>query len=387
MTACGANNVPSNAMAPAAAAAKPVDSAYKYPYQPNVVRACPAIAKDGYAECLALIRTDVHGDVSGYGPTQLQSAYNLPSTTAGSGQTVAVVDAYDDPNAASDLATYRSEFALPTCGTSNSCFQKVNEKGQASNYPTANASWAVEESLDVDMVSAICPNCKVVLVEASSNSLMDLGKSVNTAVKIMHADAVSNSYGAPKDKSPIGGRFYHHPGHIITAAAGDYGYKVAMPAGFDSVVAVGGTTLTTSSDSRGWAETVWSGTGSGCVLTRPKPTWQHDRKSCPWRTMNDVAADANPATGVAVYDSYQNGGWGVIGGTSVSSPIIASIYALAGNETSLDAAESLYQQGASLNDVTAGSNGTKCKHKYLCNAEPGYDGPTGNGTPNGITAF
>ena len=388
LAACGGNNgsVPSGATTSYAHPAAR-GGAYAYPYQPNVSRACPAIVRDGYAECLALVRTDVGGgpDVSGKTPANLQSAYNLPSASDGSGQTVAVVNAYDDPNAETDLATYRAEFGLPACGSSNACFQKVNEEGQASNYPTANSGWALEESLDEDMVSAICPNCKVVLVEANSNSLLDLGKSVDTAVKIMGASVVSNSYGAPKDKYGIGGRFYHHPGHVIVASAGDSGYKVAMPAGFPFVVAVGGTTLVTSTDSRGWSETVWSGTGSGCVLTRPKPSWQTD-KGCHWRTMNDVSADANPSTGVAVYDTYNEGGWIVVGGTSVSSPLVASIYALAGNASSENAAESLYQSGASLFDVTSGSNGT-CHRTYLCTAEPGYDGPTGNGTPNGITAF
>lgn len=391
LAACGANtsSIPPGGASSLAIASMQKGGAYAYPYQPNVVRACPAIQKDGYAECFALVRTDVGGavghDYPGYGPSTLQAAYNLPSSKDGKGMIAAVVDAYDDPNAASDLTTYRSGQGLPACNSSNKCFQKVNERGQASNYPVANSGWAVEESLDVDMTSAICPNCQVVLVEADSNSLLDLGKSVDTAVKIMGANTVSNSYGAPKDKSGIGGRFYQHPGHIITASAGDYGYKVSMPAGFPFVVSVGGTRLTTSSGSRGYTEAVWTGTGSGCVLHRPKPTWQTD-KGCKWRTMNDVSAVADPSTGVSVYDTYNEGGWIVVGGTSVSSPLVAAVYDLAGNVSKLNAAQSLYASGASLFDVTTGSNGT-CKHKELCNAEPGYDGPTGNGTPNGISAF
>lgn len=387
LAACGANtSVPAGGAASSAHVAQR-GGAYAYPYQPNVRRACPAIVKDGFAQCLALLRTDTGAgpNISGYGPSQLQAAYNLPSSSAGSGQIVAVVDAYDDPNAASDLATYRSEFGLPACNSSNPCFLKVNQKGQQSNYPAPNADWAVEESLDTDMVSAICPNCTVVLVEANSNSFNDLGASVGTAVRVMGAGIVSNSYGAPKDKYGIDGKFYHHTGHIITASAGDDGYKVAMPAGFPDVVAVGGTSLITSSASRGWNELVWNGTGSGCVLTRPKPTWQ-THKGCKWRIMNDVSAVADPGTGVAVYDTYDSGGWIVVGGTSVSSPIIASVYALAGNAATLNAAQSLYASGASLYDVTSGSNGT-CKHVFLCTAETGYDAPTGNGTPNGVTAF
>lgn len=384
LAACGgnANGVPAGTSGSAGGA---VHGAARY--SANTVRACAPTKNPDMAFCLALMRTDVGGGplVQGFGPSDLQSAYSLPSSTAGTGQIVAVVDAYDDPNAASDLAVYRSNFGLPACNTSNPCFEKVNEKGQQSNYPQANSGWAVEESLDVDMVSAICPNCKVVLVEASSAYLYDLGQSVNTAVKIIGAGAVSNSYIGYGARGPVGGRYYHHPYNIITAAAGDDGYKVGEPAGWRDVVAVGGTSLFHSSGSRGWSETVWPGTGSGCEFLRPKPTWQTD-KGCKGRTMNDVAAVADPSTGVAVYDTYGEGGWIVLGGTSVASPIIASIYALAGNTNKQTYAKSLYATGASLWDVTSGSNGT-CKHTYLCTAGPGYDGPTGNGTPNGISAF
>lgn len=391
LAACGSSGVPATSGGTSSSSGgenAPPARGSAYYYAPNVRRACAVALAPDTMGCLALVRTDVPTTTpAGYGPSDLQSAYNLPSTTAGQGQTVAVVDAYDDPNAATDLATYRSTFGLPPCGSSGSCFQKVNEEGQASNYPAPNSGWALEESLDVDMVSAICPQCHIVLVEATSNYLSDLGKSVNTAVSVMHADAVSNSYIGYNAHGRGGRLFYEHPGHIITAAGGDSGYKVGEPAGFPTVVAVGGTALVRTTTGRGWNETVWGGTGSGCVLTRTKPKWQaHD--GCAWRSMNDVAADASPGTGVAYYDTYDHGGWGVVGGTSVASPIIASVYALAGNEKQMHAAESLYAQGASLYDVTSGSNGN-CKpaHKILCNAEPGWDGPTGNGTPNGISAF
>lgn len=389
LVACGgnANGVPSAASGANANAGNRIAG---YAYSDNVVRACPTDNdKPDVAECLALMRTDVggaHPNVAGLGPSDLQGAYKLPSSTAGKGEIVAVVDAYDDPAAANDVNTYRSYFGIPTCNATNPCFIKVNQKGQQKNYPVASASWAVEESLDVDMVSAICPNCTVVLVEANTNSLSDLGKSVGTAVKIMHANAVSNSYIAYKAKYSIGGDYFHHPGHIITAAGGDDGYMVGEPAGFPDVVAVGGTDLIKASGKRHWNEIVWPGTGSGCVLTRPKPTWQHD-KGCKWRTMNDVAADASPSSGVAVYDSYLGGGWIVVGGTSAASPIIASVYALAGNTSKLNAAESLYAQGASLYDVTQGADGVCPSHHELCYAGKGYDGPTGNGTPNGVSAF
>ena len=385
LSACGANTggVPS-AGAPFAAAAQRGGA---YAYANNVVRACPAIYAPNIAQCQALVRTDTGGgrDVSGLGPSDLQSAYNLPSAKAGKGEVVAVVDAFDDPNAESDLAVYRKQFGLPACDKKNPCFEKVNEEGQQSNYPQGSAGWGVEESLDVDMVSAVCPNCKVILVEATTNNLIDLGKSVDTAVNVLHADVVSNSYVGYNDRTLGGSKFYRHPGHVIVAAAGDEGYKVGEPAGFDDVVAVGGTSLIASSGSRGWSETVWNGTGSGCVIHRHKPSWQHD-KGCKFRTMNDVAAVGNPGTGVAIYDTYERGGWSVIGGTSVASPIIGAVYGLAANASSQHGAESLYAKGASLYDVTTGTNGS-CKHKELCTAGPGYDGPTGNGTPNGVTAF
>ncbi|MGC1380862.1 MAG: S8 family serine peptidase [Candidatus Baltobacteraceae bacterium] len=353
----------------------------------SVARACPESRDPRVAACMALVRTDRGGGhtVYGYGPSDLQGAYELPSAKRGAGQTIAIVDAYDNPNAEGDLAVYRSYFGLPACSTSNACFAKVNERGQQGNYPKADAGWAVEESLDLDMASAICPNCHIVLVEGDSSTLTDLGKSVNEAVRL-GANVVSNSYGNYNGRAPAGSRYYDHPGTIITASAGDAGYRVSEPAGYPSVVSVGGTTLVSSSHvSRGWNETAWGGTGSGCEDRLAKPSWQTD-KGCKGRTMNDVAAVADPSTGVAVYDSYPSGGWFEIGGTSVASPIVASVYALAGNTSSLDAAESLYVKHAKLWDVTSGSDGT-CKHTYLCTAGPGYDGPTGNGTPHGIGAF
>ncbi len=352
----------------------------------NVVAACPASNAPLAAHCLALVRTDVGGgtSVSGYTPSDLQSAYELPSSKNGSGQVIAIVDAYDDPNAASDLAVYRQNFGLPACNQSNPCFAKYNEQGQQSNYPPPDSGWAVEESLDVDMASAICPLCKIILVEATTSGTVDLGKSVDEAVKL-GANVVSNSYINYNGKAPFGSKHYDHPGTIITAGGGDAGYKVGEPAGYASVIAVGGTTLTTAKGSRGWAETAWGGTGSGCELRIPKPSWQK-HKGCKGRAMDDVAAVADPGTGVAVYDTYPSGGWFVVGGTSVATPIVASVYALAGNANTLDASQSLYTHASSLWDVTSGSNGT-CKHHYLCTAGPGYDGPTGNGTPHGLGAF
>jgi Ricin-type beta-trefoil lectin domain/IPT/TIG domain len=373
------------------------------PSKPDYKAACTTHPAPGYAACLALIRTNVpsHKGVSpfvtpsGYGPAQLQAAYNLPSSTAGSGATVALVDAYDDPNAEADLAVYRSQYGLPACTTTNGCFQKVNENGQASPLPPTEPpgdDWATEESLDIDMVSAACPLCHIDLVEADSNSLTDLGTAVDAAVAL-GAQYVSNSYGAGDFSGEASDDvYYNHPGVAVTASAGDSGYGVSYPAASPDVVAVGGTSL--NSTGSGYTETVWGssaggeGTGSGCSGYEAKPSWQAD-SGCTDRTDNDVAAVADPNTGVAIYDTYDQGGWLVVGGTSASSPLVASVYALAGLPSSGSyPAQYVYEQhnASNINDVTSGANGT-CTPAYLCTGEVGYDGPTGWGTPNGVSAF
>ncbi len=349
----------------------------------------------GYARChsILVLRSDGKpggggATVSGYGPADLQSAYKLPSATAGGSQTVAIVDAYDDPNAEADLGVYRTHFGLASCTTANGCFRKVNQAG-ATSYPTANSGWGQEISLDLDMVSAICPKCLILLVEASSASNADLATSVDTAVSL-GANAISNSYGGSESSGEVSyDAHYNHPGVVITASSGDSGYGSQYPAASPYVTAVGGTTLTKDSSARGFTETVWSGAGSGCSAYESKPLWQHD-PSCAKRAIADVAAVADPATGVAVYDSYASkgqSGWLVFGGTSVASPIIASVYALAGNAASVNYGSASYTSPTgSLFDVTLGSNGS-CGGTYLCTGEVGYDGPTGNGTPNGSTGF
>lgn len=348
----------------------------------------------GYAHCNAILVTSNLGSdssassIAGYHPADLQAAYNLPSSTAGRGQTVAIVDAYNDPYAESDLGVYRSQFGLPTCTTANGCFRKVNQSG-STTYPKSNASWSQEISLDLDMVSAICPNCHILLVEANNTSLTNLGTAVNEAARL-GANEISNSYGGGESSSDTSydSQYYKHPGIAITVSSGDNGYGVEYPAASRYVTAVGGTTLNRASNSRGWTETAWSGAGSGCSAYDPKPSWQTDT-GCSKRTVADVSADADPHTGVAVYDSYRYqgvSGWLVFGGTSVASPIIASVYALAGNASSVNYDSSPYSHTSSLNDVTSGSNGS-CRGSYLCTAGPGYDGPTGLGTPNGTGAF
>lgn len=321
----------------------------------------------------------------GLNPADLQSAYNLPSATAGSGQTVAIVDAFDDPNAESDLATYRSQFGLAPCTTANGCFRKVDQNG-GTKFPRSDSGWAEEISLDLDMVSAICPNCHILLVEASTNSLTNLGTAVNRAA-LMGANAISNSYGGGESSGEVSNdtSFYKHAGIAVTASSGDSGFGPQFPAASQFVTAVGGTSLTRASNTRGWTETTWNGAGSGCSGFIAKPAWQTD-SGCSRRTIADVSAVADPNTGVSVFDTFRVSGWLVFGGTSVSSPIIASVYALAGNASSTNFGSFPYSHTSSLNDVTSGSNGS-CGGTYLCTAGAGYDGPTGLGTPNGTGAF
>jgi hypothetical protein len=326
------------------------------------------------------------GDNGAYSPAYLQSAYNAPSSNPGG--TVAVVDAYDDPNAETDLASYRSYYGLPPCTTANGCFQKVDQRG-GSSYPQPDNSWSMEMSIDLDMVSAICPNCHIVLVEADSNSWSDLNTAVNEAVNL-GASAVSMSWGGFEySGETTDNKYYDHPGVAMVASSGDGGYGPQFPASSPDVVSVGGTTLlqATSTGTRDATETVWSGSGGGCSQYMTKPSWQQDT-GCRTRTMNDVSAVADPTTGVWVWDTYHGNGWGIFGGTSVSAPIIAALYALAGNASgsSTEMASTLYGASADgFNDVTSGFNGT-CTN-YLCNAGVGYDGPTGFGTPAGIAPF
>ncbi len=363
----------------------------------SIAHSCPGVATTGSARCGAIVRTDkgasptATGTLKGYFPTDLRSAYNLPTVTGtpGSGPTVAIVDAYDDPYAEKDLGVYRTQFGLGACTTANGCFKKVNQNGVQGSYPRANASWSQEISLDIDMVSAICPTCTILLVEASSNSFTNLGAAVNTAVRL-GAAAISNSYGGSEfsSEASLDSQYFNHPGVAITVSSGDAGYGVEFPAASQYVTAVGGTTLTKNSSNRGWTETVWSGAGSGCSKYITKPSWQLD-SGCARRSVADVSAVADPATGVAVYDSYRYSGmrgWLVFGGTSVASPIVASVYALAGNTGSINAGSYSYSHTSALNDVVGGSNGS-CGGSYLCTGTTGYDGPSGNGTPNGTGGF
>jgi hypothetical protein len=327
----------------------------------------------------------------GYAPSQLQSAYKLTaaSASAGSGRTIAIVDAYDDPTAASDLAAYRSAAGLPVVPS----FKKVNQNGATSPLPgeaPPSDDWTLEESLDLDMASAICPLCNIVLVEATNDSGTGLYVAENTAASM--GGYISNSWGGSESSSDtsLDSSNFNHSGDVITASAGDSDFGVSYPAASPNVVSVGGTALSTASNSRGWIESVWNdgggeGTGSGCSAFEPQPSWQAalHLSGCSKRIDNDVAADADPNTGVAVYDtSNGNGGWNEVGGTSASSPMLAAMFALAGSPGTTPAND-IYTHTSSFFDVTTGNDGS-CSPAYLCTAETGYDGPSGIGTPDGI---
>ena len=369
---------------------------------PNVRDACPA-ASAGQVRCFAKIRTDVHSGrgvraaadlPAGYGPADLRSAYNLPST-GGSNSTVAIVDAGDDGNAESDLAVYRQTYGLPACTTANGCFQKVNQEGKPSPLPV-DQGWDVEIALDLDMVSAACPGCKILLVESDDPTYANMAAAENTAATL-GATEISNSYGGTESGANIPyASSYAHPGVAVVASSGDYGYAAPnFPAVLGSVIAVGGTSLTKASNARGWSETVWNSDGgaaaSGCSAWVDKPSWQHDA-NCPGRMVADVAADADPQTGPAIYiTEYGYPGWTIVGGTSAASPFVAGVIGLAGNPQQYPDASYFYAHASELNDVTSGNNvvagGQDCGGDYQCNGETGYDGPTGLGTPNGTAAF
>ena len=331
----------------------------------------------------AMLGTGVEG---GYSPADLQSAYRLPSASAGAGETVAIVDAFDDPNAEADLAVYRAQYELGECTSGNGCFRKVNQTG-GGTMPEPNRTWAKEISLDLDMVSAICPDCHILLVEANNGQGSSLAAAENEAVAL-HATEISDSYEEAEPPEQPGA--YDHPGVPIAVAGGDHGYGTVAPASSPHVIAVGGTTLVPVEGRRRWAETVWhtsgGGTGSGCSH-EPKPAWQSD-PGCSGRTANDLAAVADPNTPVSAYDSYESSSsWMLLGGTSASAPIVAAAMALSTPYTrSFDGAQPLYldvEDGGGFNDVVSGSNGTCGTFTYLCEAGPGYDGPSGLGTLRG----
>jgi subtilase family serine protease len=321
----------------------------------------------------------------GFGPGDLASAYRIPAS-GGSGVTVGIVDAYDDPTAEADLGTYRSTYGLPACTTANGCFTKVSQTGSTTALPSLDTGWAAEIALDIEMVSAGCPSCHILLVEATSARNSDLDTAVDYAAA--HATIVSNSYGGSESNTDTGDdAHFNHAGVTMLASSGDEGYAVEFPAASPTVIGVGGTALTRdTSTTRGWTEKVWDtdnneSTGSGCSAYETKPSWQHDT-GCTKRTVADVSAVADPATGVSVYDSTGGTGWGIYGGTSAAAPLVGAILAVTGHAGV--SASYLYAHPGFFNDVTAGQTASSCT-SYLCEAGTGYDGPTGLGTPIGTS--
>lgn len=343
------------------------------------------------------------------GPTQFHTAYQLPCQPGGGVQSgcstpsqfgpamIAIIDAFHAPTLENDLTVYSNYFGIPVCTKANGCLTVVDQNG-GQNLPTqVNSGWAMETSLDVEVAHAICQTCKILLVEVSSNSFLNMGVGVNTAARL-GAAAISNSYGGAEwsgEKSYDS--YYNHPGIAVTASSGDNGYGAEYPATSPNVVGVGGTTLQLYTDFSYASESVWSGTGSGCNRYETASPWQTslpnwNQTAClTRRAISDVAADADPNTGAAVYDSTAYGGrtgWWQVGGTSLSSPIIAAAFALAGGVAPNTQAPSILYANSTLanfHDITTGSNGL-CS-TIMCKAVSGFDGPTGLGTPNGILGF
>lgn len=344
------------------------------------------------ARCHSQVVTDAAGGLSvsmapairGYTPDQLRDAYKI-AASGNASTIIATVTAYGYDNAEADLAFYRNYFGLPPCTTENGCFKKLNQQGKAKDYPPQNLDWAQDSAIDLQMASAMCPNCTLYLVEADVNSFANLSIAENTAARL-GAHVIVNSYGGNEPGTQRYEAAYDHPGIAIVASSGDRGFIVQFPSSSPHVIAVGGTRLTVADGKhRGWTESAWSDGGSGCSTVYSKPKWQTD-SGCAMRTVADVAAEADPYTGVAIYGPLANGGsgWLEFGGTSVAAPIIGGIY---GNNGGLiHAGRSLYSEPNALFDVKTGSNGI-CNPAYLCEAQRGYDGPTGNGTPKGTTAF
>jgi subtilase family serine protease len=382
-----------------------------------VNRVCPDEHVPGRMRCFALERSDLRtNDLNpnatheGYGPADLLAAYNIPR---GKPTRIAIVDAYGYPKASADLAAYRTYYAIGQCTTANGCLVIRNQTGGTS-LPVPNTSWSGEQALDLDMASAMCQACHILLIEANNNSTSNLYAAVGEAVK-QGAIVISNSFGISEFAKCQGGGQASNPtfstaGHVFVAAAGDEGGGLTdcggpqQPCSLSTVVCVGGTLLTHANNARGWNEVVWNeladdfcsgscgGTGSGCSTIVKKPSWQNDT-GCTTRSEADVAAEASVLTPVAVYFSGY-GGWTAFGGTSASTPIIAGIFAKAGNGASINGPQHLWVNRTHFYDITSGNNlyapvtgACASSVHYICYAGAGYDGPTGLGSPNGMVAF
>lgn len=363
-----------------------------------------ATKRPGTVRCLSVWRSggsdrSVAGKLSatvatpkhGLTPKDIRAAYHLPaSKKKDKKQTIAIVDAYDNARVEQDLATYRKVFHLPKCTTANHCFRKVDQRG-GKRYPEGDPfGWAVEIALDVEAVSAACPRCRILLVEADEPSIESIGAAVNTAVRL-GATVVSNSYGGDEfaGMTAVGRRYYTHPKVAIVASSGDYGFTAAsFPAVLKTTWAVGGTLLRKTKKHH-WTEDAWNGSGSGCSAYIAKPSVQKD-KHCSMRTVADVSAAAYSRDGgLAIYDTYGLGpdnGWLVVGGTSLSAPLISGMIGLRGNAATAAQPSYAYHHRSGLRDVVGGTNGS-CGRDYLCTGVKGYDAPTGLGSPRGLKSL
>ncbi len=343
------------------------------------------------AGCYAKVLTGQNGTFvtrsvpAGYGPVAFHRAYGVP---LGGNATVAVVGAYGDPAAKADLDIYDKAFGLgvfPVCtrAAQTACFNQLNQRGTAT-LPRTDAGWATETALDTQTVHEICPGCRLDLIEADTASTANLMTAIDQAVT-RGATVVSMSWGGGESVSEVANdAHFNHPGVIFVASSGDSGYGVSYPAASANVLAVGGTSLNLVGNVA--SETAWADGGSGCSKYETKPAWQHD-SGCARRTVADVAADADPNTGAAVYSSLTDqgtAGWMVVGGTSLAAPLVAGIVAVSGKHSQAAVLAQLYQSVSAntLRDVTFGKNGS-C-HTYLCRARAGYDGPTGVGSLIGL---
>jgi hypothetical protein len=371
---------------------------------------CGVSHSNTHAQCFARIVTDSNGKAMRvrpmlgsppFGPADLHAGYSLPTTVIGK-KTIAIVDAFSNPNVFADLNSYNAFFGLPAikkCKTlkATNCLAVLNQTGATSPLPPGDVGWGEEIDLDVQMARAICQNCRINLYEANSNSFANLETAVNTAAATRRVAAISNSYGSFGSDCATQSA-YNHPKKAVTVSTGDSGFGIACPANQNTVVAVGGTSLHLNGSGAYVSESAWSGGGSGCSTVIAAQPFQTTATN--WaaigcgtkRGMADVSAVGDPNTGVAVYDSFGvTPGIYQFGGTSVSSPIIASVYALAGNVATWNyPAQSAYDSPGSLHDVTTGSNGsggTCTAHPLQCHAGVGFDLPTGIGTPNGLGGF
>jgi len=348
---------------------------------PPFVHVCPGPANPGTARCHSITRPLASTSPTGLSPATIKSVYNFPtSSTAGAGKTIAIVDAFDDPTAESDLAVFSSQYGLPPCTTANGCFKKVNQNGGTS-YPRKDAGWALEISLDVQWAHAIAPGAKILLVEASSNSFANLLAAEDYAKA--HAQYVSNSWGGSEFSGENSyDSHFSQSGVSFFVSSGDSGLPADYPSASPNVISVGGTTLHFSGGTF-TGETGWSGGGGGCSVYETATSAQsgfsqYAQVNCQGkRATPDVSLDADPASGVSVYDTtrYQGQqGWFTVGGTSASSPMWA---ARAADSGAVVSSAYVYGNSITYRDITSGNNGAPCLVGYdLCSGRGSWTGTT-----------